>query len=114
MWMLSGGMIAAVLTLVAPGFGTRSVDTAPTTITVQAPYIHCPACAKVATQKILVLVKAVPGVGLVQYNVGASTLTVGSKAGHSPSPRALWDAVVQAGYKPIRLEGSGGKFTARP
>ena len=34
--------------------------------------------------------------------------------GKTVSAKALWEAVEQAGFKPTKLEGPTGKFTAKP
>jgi Cu+-exporting ATPase len=101
-------MIAMVLAGLALGLTVRAAEPAPTTLTVEG--MQCPSCAR----KIAARLNAVPGVATVQANVAASTLTVGARAGQTPSPRALWEAVEQAGYKPVKLEGPAGMFTARP
>jgi copper chaperone CopZ len=56
----------------------------------------------------------VPGVAEVRADVKASALFVGAKPGQAPAPRALWEAVEKAGYKPTKLQGPGGTFTAKP
>lgn len=57
---------------------------------------------------------AVPGVESVRPDVQSQTAKVTPKANKAPSPRALWEAVEKAGFKPTKLEGPGGKFTAKP
>jgi Cu+-exporting ATPase len=97
-----------VLAVLALGQAARAGEPSPTTITVEG--MHCMGCAK----KMAARLYEVPGVAGVQANVSASTLTVASKPAQAPSPRALWDAVERAGYQPVKLEGPGGTFTAKP
>jgi copper chaperone CopZ len=105
----SGVLLAAALALLALDQGLRAQAPAlATTITVEG--MHCPSCAKNIADRLY----QVPGVAAVQADVAASRLAVGPKAGQAPSPRALWEAVEQAGYRPVRLEGPAGTFTARP
>jgi hypothetical protein len=87
-------------------------EAAPTTILSQPPPIHCPGCAKIAAERVVMMLRAVPGVGDVEADVAARTVTVRPRAGQTPSPQALWDAVVRAGYRPFRVEGPGGTLTA--
>lgn len=99
----------AALALVALGSSALSAaPPAPTTITVEG--MHCMGCAKKISAKLY----EVPGVATVQANVPASAVTIASKPEAPPSPRALWEAVERSGYKPTRLEGPGGTFTAKP
>jgi Cu+-exporting ATPase len=79
-----------------------------TTITV--PNMHCMGCAK----KMAGQLQAVPGVAGVQANVPATAMIVSPKPQQAVSPRALWEAIEKAGYKPSRLEGPGGTFTSKP
>lgn len=81
---------------------------AQTTITVSD--MHCPSCAKKMTAQL----QQVPGVAIIQANVPVGTLTVAPREPQTPSPRALWEAIEKAGFKPAKLEGPGGTFTAKP
>ncbi len=102
-------VIAAVLALLCLTQAARAQAPAGTTaVTVEG--MHCPSCAGKIAQKM----KEVPGVADVRADVAAGRMTVSAKAGQAPSPRALWEAVERAGYKPVKLEGPGGTFTARP
>jgi Cu+-exporting ATPase len=102
--------LVALVTLVALARGGTlfAADPAPTTITV--PDMHCMGCAKKMAGKLY----AVPGVAKVQASVEATSLTVTPKAQQAPSPRALWEAVEKAGYKPSKLEGPSRTFTEKP
>lgn len=81
---------------------------APTVITVEG--MHCSMCAK----KISGNLATVAGVETVSAQVEAGRMIVVSKAQQIPAPRALWDAVEKAGYRPVKLEGPSGTFTAKP
>jgi Cu+-exporting ATPase len=98
-------MTFAVLAL---GNALWAAPPAVTTITV--PDMQCMSCAKKMTAKLY----EVPGVAEVTASVPTTSLTVAPKGSAAPSPRALWDAVEKAGYKPARLEGPSGTFTQRP
>jgi copper chaperone CopZ len=98
---------AALLALLLAG-GVWAAPPAPTTITV--PDMHCMGCAK----KMAAQLYAVPGVAGVQADVASTTLVITAKGEQAPSPRALWEAVERAGYRPTRLDGPGGSFAAKP
>lgn len=102
-------LTAVAVGLFLSGWQTaEAADPVPTKITV--PDMDCPSCAKKVGGKVA----GVPGVGKVEYSVEARTLTVTPKAGAAPSPKALWEAVVAAGYDPSKLDGPGGVFTSKP
>jgi copper chaperone CopZ len=79
-----------------------------TAITVEE--MHCAGCARRIGNKLA----KVPGVAAVQFDVKSKTLWVTPRPGQSPSPRGLWEAVEQAADLPVRLQGPGGTFTAKP
>jgi copper chaperone CopZ len=58
--------------------------------------------------------EAVTGVESVKTDVKESTATVTPKKDKAPSPKELWEAVVNAGYTPSLIEGPGGKFEKTP
>jgi copper chaperone CopZ len=72
--------------------------------------LHCKGCLKRVSTQLL----GVPGVGGVQGDLTTATLQVAHKPGTTPSPRAMWEAVLQADHTPTRLEGPSGVFTAKP
>lgn len=106
--MSSKWLIVLALVGLTLGNMLSAAPTAQTTITV--PDMHCMGCAKKMAAKLY----EVPGVANVQANVQAVSLVVAPKAQQGPSPRAMWEAVEKAGYKPSRLEGPGGTFTTKP
>lgn len=72
--------------------------------------LDCPSCAK----KVIDKVKAVAGVAKAEADTKASKLTVTPKDNTTLSAKALWDAVEKAGFKPTKLHGPAGTFTAAP
>lgn len=105
---LNAKVLALVMAALAVGALAEASGPPPTTITVEG--MHCQGCAK----KIANRLQAVPGVAAIQADVPAARLTVSAKSQQAPSPRALWEAVERAGYKPTKLDGPAGSFTARP
>ncbi len=102
-------MVVVATGLILSGWnGVVAADPAPTKITI--PDMDCASCAKKVGGKVA----EVKGVGKVEYNVQARTLTVCPKAGEAMSPKALWEAVVAAKLDPSKLEGPGGVFTTKP
>jgi copper chaperone CopZ len=98
-----GLMAASLLPQVA-----RAADTRTTTIQIQN--MHCPACA----QKIANKLYAVPSVVSVKTNHTAGTAVVQPSQTKDASPRAMWEAVEKAGFKPVKLTGPSGVYTAKP
>ena len=102
------GAMRAVFAMMALAGGLRAADAVPTTITVED--MHCMGCAK----KIAARLYKVPGVAAVKADMPASRLVIQSNPGQNPSPKAMGEAVEQAGYKPTKLDGAAGTFTAKP
>ena len=72
--------------------------------------MHCADCAKKIARK-LYSVKGVKGVRAV---VKTNTATVTPEKDKQPSPLAMWEAVEQAGFTPIKLVGPAGEFKGKP
>ena len=72
--------------------------------------MHCSSCARKIASKLY----GVPGVVAVRTNVPANTATITPQQQRQPSPRALWEAVEKAGFKPLKLQGPHGIFTSKP
>lgn len=104
------GAVAAAALLLAMIGTVRSDDgpPGPTTITVKG--MQCPACAKKVADRL----RRLKSVADVQIDVDAGVVNVTPESGASPSPRALWEAIEQARYKPVRLESPSGIFTTKP
>lgn len=82
----------------------------PATTTISVPEMHCSGCAKKVTTKLTGLT----GVAKAEADMKAKTITVTPKAGSVLSPKAVWEAVEQAGEEPTKLTGPSGTFTAKP
>lgn len=82
----------------------------PKPISISIKDMHCPACAKKISDRL----KVVVGVQGVSTDVKAGTATVTGHASKNPSPKALWEAVERAGFKPVKLDGPAGSFSAKP
>lgn len=104
LWEAAGALAVLVL-----GIAVWAAPATPST-TITVPDMHCMGCAK----KISAQLQQLPGVATIHYNVKATTLTVVPQPQRVPSPKGLWETVEKAGYKPTKLEGPNGTFTARP
>jgi copper chaperone CopZ len=82
----------------------------PTATVIDVHNMHCAACARKIAGKLY----GVPGVVAVRTNVEANTATITPQERKQPSPKALWEAVEKAGFKPLRLAGPYGTFVSRP
>jgi len=99
--------IASAVTLLATNL-LRAADPPAITISVQG--MHCAGCAS----KVAGNLQAVAGVQKADVNAETAVAIVTAKAKKAPSPRAMWEAVEKAGYKPTKLIGPTGTFTAKP
>ncbi len=70
--------------------------------------------AVIVRKKIARKLYTVSGVVKVQANVAKDYAVVTPQAGADLSPRALWEAVEQANFKPVKLQGPRGVFTKKP
>lgn len=109
-------MFCRRLMILAFTFGILSVashaawaeDSASTTISVEG--MHCAGCASKVAKKL----EAITGVAKAQVDAEKSVATVSAKPSANPSPKAMWEAVEKAGYKPTKLVGPAGTFTSKP
>ena len=101
---------AALAVIFAATIAGRLSAVSPEVTTIQVSNMHCANCAKKIASKLY----AVPGVVAVKTNVATDTAWVTPQQQRRPSPKAMWEAVEKAGFKPIKLEGPGGTFTAKP
>ena len=116
--MLKHGSLVSLSLLLFTAFGLTTVRAADgkeddlrkdqTRISVDD--MHCADCAKKIARK-LYLVKGVKG---VRADAEADVATVTPEKGKQPSPRALWKAVEEAGFKPVKLVGPLGEFDELP
>src|SRR5262245_23965082 len=102
-------------TLICAGLGSLllvesalAANPKPTSIAISD--MHCTVCAKKISDRL----KTVVGVQGVKTDVKAGTAVVTPHAAKSPSPKALWEAVERAGFKPTKLDGPAGSFSAKP
>ena len=72
--------------------------------------MHCNAWAKKISDQLYL----VGGVSRVSANVQKHAAFVFPETNVNPSPKAMWEAVGAAGFKPVRLAGPQGTFTAKP
>ncbi|MDB5342035.1 MAG: Heavy-metal-associated domain protein [Schlesneria sp.] len=72
--------------------------------------MHCAGCANKVTKKL----QAVPNVNSASVDADKGTAVVNAAAGKDFSPKAVWEAIESAGYKPTELKGPTGTFTAKP
>jgi Cu+-exporting ATPase len=77
---------------------------------IQVDNMHCADCAKRIASKLY----GVPGVIAVKTNVKVHTAWITPQQQRKPSPKAMWEAVEKAGFKPVKLQGPTGTFTAKP
>jgi len=89
-----------------------SADVASATgvIVIAVEEMDCPTCAK----KVIAKLNEVAGVAKAVADTKASKVSVTATEKATPSPKALWEAVENAGFKPTKLEGPGGTFTSLP
>ena len=72
--------------------------------------MHCAGCAKSLSTKL----KAVKSVQNADVDLATKTAKITPVAAEKVSPKALWETVVKAGYKPTKLTGPSGTFTKAP
>jgi copper chaperone CopZ len=82
----------------------------PTRTTITIEDLHCAGCAKRVVRRLT----TVRGVAAAQAELKTSSVTVTPQAQRAPSPRDLWEAVEKAGFRPTKLVGPAGTFTAKP
>lgn len=100
-------MLALTVLFASANFAVAA-EPAHTAITVTK--LHCAGCAK----KIAAQLYTVRGVKEVRVDMKKNTLFVMPASNATPSPRALWVAVENAKYVPIRLACPNGTFTSTP
>lgn len=98
----------ALAALLLMSSSAPAADPPATTITI--PDMDCASCAKKVGGKVA----EVAGVAKVEYDVKARILKVTHKAGATPSPKALWEAVENGGKDPSKLEAPAGTHTKKP
>lgn len=99
--------ILSVVALLAANLA-QAADPPTTTISVEG--MHCAGCAS----KVAGNLQKVTGVNKAQVDAAKAVAIVAAKPKATLSPRALWEAVEKAGYKPTKLVGPAGTFTTKP
>jgi copper chaperone CopZ len=78
--------------------------------TITVPEMDCAGCAKKLGEALV----KVPGVAKAEYDVKGRTIKLTHKAGQTPSPKALWEAVEKEEKQPSKLEVPGGTYSKKP
>lgn len=105
--VLAAGFASA---LVSPAFDSRAIAADPKPISISIKDMHCAECAKKISKRL----QTVGGVKSVKMDFKSGTALVTVDPAKAPSPKALWEAVEQSGFKPIRLETASASFKAKP
>ena len=97
----------AVATL---GFSAHVSNAAELSTTIQIQGMSCGGCAAKVSRQL----QAIPGVASTQADAEKAMAQITPQTNASPSPKAMWEAVEKAGYKPTKLVGPSGTFTEKP
>ena len=99
-------VVAWMMTCVAI---VNATEAAPETIlTIEG--MHCVVCAKKVTKRLT----GVSNVKSANVDTEKGTAVVTPADGKELSPKALWEAIEGAGFKPTELKGPAGTFTSKP
>lgn len=98
-----------VVLLACVCIGLAAAPSAPTT-TIHVKNMHCGHCA----QKIARKLYTVASVKKVKTDVKQGTAVITPEATRQPSPKALWEAVEKAGFKPVKLTTPEASFEEKP
>ena len=72
--------------------------------------MHCASCAKKVTKRL----QAISNVKSASADAEKGSAVVITADDKDLSPKAVWEAVEAAGYKPIELTGPAGTFKTKP
>lgn len=108
--MVLKSLVVAMIVGLGMGGAIRADETNESVTTITIEGMHCVSCSKKLTKAF----KAVADVGAVSVDAETGLATISPKADVVPSPKALWEAVEKAGYKPVKLTGPGGTFDEKP
>ena len=89
------------------GYGAETPSAA-TVVTIQGEM--CGGCVK----KMQGTLAKVSGIASVEGNAAEKTMTIVPSSGTKLSPKAIWEAIEQAGKKPAKLVGPDGEFVTKP
>jgi copper chaperone CopZ len=91
--------------------GVAALAQPPTAVTrISLTRLHCNGCLNTIAAEV----NKVTGVAATSGDLKAKVVYVTHRAGMSPSPRALWEAVVEADHTPTRIETPEGVWTKKP
>lgn len=103
---LAAAAMAALLALTAQAQQPAPVPAS----TITVPEMDCAGCAKKLGEALV----KVSGVAKAEYDVKARTIKLTHKAGETPSPKALWEAVEKQEKEVKKLETPAGTYTKKP
>ena len=104
--LVLGVSVAAVAHLTRPA---AAADTKATTV-VTISGLHCAGCAKKVAKKL----ESITHVASAAVDPKSGQATITPAKDKRVSPKAMWEAVETAGYKPTKLVGPDGEFTKKP
>ena len=90
--------------------GVQAAQQTTKVTTIRVSDMHCANCARKIAGKLV----TVSGVLQVRTHLASHTATISPQQTKQPSPKAMWEAVEKAGFKPVKLEGPSGVFTEKP
>lgn len=108
--MKSSVVVANALAWMMACVAIGAAEDAPQNTSVTIKGMHCAACAKKVTKKL----QSVPNVKSASVDPEQGMAVVIPTAGNELSPKAVWEAVEKAGYKPVELKGPSGTFQKKP
>ena len=107
---ISRNLLAVVLVASLSHTAAFAAKTTATYTTIQIKDMHCSSCAKKIANKLY----RIKGVMEVRADVKKNTAYIVPEKKATPSPRAMWEAVEAAGFKPRKMIGPDGSFTSKP
>ncbi len=105
--LLAVGLLFAFTIVEDLANGAETPNTA-TIVTIQGEM--CGGCVK----KMQGTLAKVAGIASVEGSAAEKTMTIVPVSGTQLSPKAVWEAIEQAGKKPAKLVGPDGEFVMKP
>lgn len=102
--------LSLVFAFAVAGDLANGVETPSTATVVTIQDEMCGGCVK----KMQGTLAKVAGIASVDGNAAEKTMTIVPVAGTKLSPKAVWEAIEQAGKKPAKLVGPDGEFVTKP
>ena len=103
-------VIVPLLSILGFTLATEVVAAEPTNSVISVNGMHCAACSRKISNKL----QEVTGVSAATADAKTGLVSITPKAQATLSPKALWEAVEAAGYKPMKIVGPSGTFTEKP